>query len=277
MGRSMGSIIFLNGKFVTEKEAKISVLDPGFLYGLGLFETMRSYKNKILYLDAHLKRLQASCELIKIKLPYSSLKLKDIIRETVKINKFKDAYVRLTLWKSNPQTGILVLVKKYHPYPISKYKNGFSAGFSKFRQDENSLYSRLKTSNRLIYQLSLEEAGRKGFDEAVILNHRGYIAEGSRTNIFLVKDNAIFTPAIECGCLNGITRQVIFGLAKKNQIKVYTGNFTLTDLYSADEAFLTNSLMGIMPLVSLEKKKIGKGKCIRITKLLSKRYNCLLR
>lgn len=273
----MKEILFLNGKFLSPNEAKISILEPGFLYGWGLFETMRSYNNHIVYFDAHLKRIKKSCALIGIEFPYSLDRLKEVIQKTIKINGFSDAYVRLTLWKSEKGADILVMVKKYQPHPLKKYKNGFRACISRFKQNENSFLAQLKTTNYLFYQLAYLEAKKKGLDEGVILNNRGYIAEGSRTNIFLVKSKVLFTPRLECGCLNGITRKVVFDLAKKYDIKVYEGNFTLSDLYGADEAFFTNSLIGIMPLTSIERHKLSKGTSqYKLTRFFMEKYKSLL-
>jgi len=273
----MGEIAFLNGAFLDSKKAQLSALTPGVLSGLGLFESMRSYNGKIVYLDEHLKRIKSSSKLIAIRLPFSFTKLKEIIKETVEKNGFKDAYVRLTLWKPERGTDILVTVKRYHAFTCQKYRNGFRAVISSLRQNEDSPLTRIKSTNRLFYQLSLQEAKDKGFDEAIILNNRGYIAETTRSNLFLAKDNELFTPTLSCGCLAGITRRVIFDLAKKYNIKIYEGKFTLKDLYEADEAFLTNSLMGVMPLVSVEKHLIRKGLSGKLTLYFIKKYNSLLK
>ena len=232
--------IFLNGKILELVEAKVSILEPGFLYGFGLFETMRSYRNKIVYLDQHLQRIQKSSKLIGLKCPYRSDKLKEIIRQVVKINGFQDSYVKLALWKKEAGVIVLVIAREYKSYPLKKYNSGFKAGVSRFRQNEN-FFSQIKTTNRILYQLSFQEAGVRGFDEAIILNQRGNITEGTRSNIFFVKDKEVFTPSLACGCLEGITRKAIFNLARH---KIIEGSFTLQDLIQADEAFLTNSLMG---------------------------------
>lgn len=274
----MKATIFLNGKFIPQEEAKLSVLTPGFLYGFGLFETMRAYKNRIVYFKAHLNRLKDSANLLKIRCPYSLAELQKIIRQTVKINGFPDAYARLTLWKSTKTTDILVTVKKYQPYSEPKYRKGFRACIASLRQNENSYFVQLKTTSYLLYRLAYQEAGARGFDEAIILNHKGYIAEASRSNLFFIKDKELFTPALDCGCLDGITRRVIFDLAKIYNIKIYAGDFTLSDLYAADEAFFTNSLMGVMPLASVEKYQIGKGSSrYKVTALLMKEYKSLLK
>ncbi len=273
----MGEVVFLNGRFLPIKEAEIPASTNGLLYSWGLFETMRSYNNKIIYFGRHLKRLKGSCVSINLKAPYSLSKLKNIIKKTVKMNGFLDAYVRLTLWRPGQGTGILVIVKKYQPFSAIKYRKGFCAMISRLRQNENSFLARMKTTNYLLYQLSFQEAKNKGFDEAIILNNRGYITEASRSNIFLVKDKEIATPSLECGCLEGITRKAILDLAKRYNIKAYEGNFSIQDLFDADEAFLTNSLMGVMPLASVQRESIGKGKCKKLTKFFIEKYSSLLK
>lgn len=273
----MEEIVFLNGRFLPVNKAKIPISDPGFLLGFGVFETMRSDNNRIVYLEEHLKRIKEACRLIKIRFPYSLPKLKDTIKRTIKTNNFKDAYVRLTLWKAKKGTGTLIIVKKYRPHSFQKYKTGFKACISQFSQNENHLLPHLKTTSFILYRLAYARAEESGFDEAIILNNRGYVSEGSRSNIFLVKDNTVFTPSLSSGCLAGITRKAIFDLAKIYNIKIYEGNFTLRDLHTAEEIFLTNSLMGVMPLTSLQKELIAKGSVGRVTKFFMKKYNLLLK
>ncbi len=263
--------IFLNGKFVNPEEANVSALSQGFLFGYGLFETMRSYQKRIVYFNQHMRRIMESSRLIGINPSYSIDKIKAIINETVKLNGSCDNYVRLTLWKSDGQAGILVIVREYFPYPFKKYMVGFRACVSKFVQEENSFLSGIKTTSRVMIELAYACAKEKKFDEAVILNSRGYIAEASRSNIFFVKGNELFTPSLACGCLKGITRQAIFDLARERNIIVNEGEFTLNDLYNADEAFLTNSLMGVMPLVSLGKISISRASSL--TKFFIAKYN----
>lgn len=273
----MQEIIFLNGKFIPEEESQISVLTPGFLYGWGLFETMRAYNNRIVYFDAHLERLKRSARLLDIRCPYSLARFKEIIYEAVKINGLRDASIRLTLWKCESGADTLIIAKKYQPCSSQKYKKGFRASISPFRQNENSFLAQLKTTNYLLYRLAYAKAREKGFDEAVILNQKGNIAEASRSNLFFIKDKELFTPSLACGCLNGITRRVIFDLAKKYHIKAYEGVFSILDLYACDEAFLTNSLMGIMPLVSVEGHRIHRGRSrYKLTRFFIEKYKSLL-
>lgn len=243
----------------------------------GLFETMRCFEGKIIHLDWHLERLARAAKLVHLRLATAGRQLEKEIYSTVKLNQLPDASVRLTLCESSSGMEISIFAKEYRPFSRQQYKKGFSAAVSSLRQDENSLLARIKSTNRLIYNLSLAQARKRGFDEAVILNHRGLIAEGSRSNIFFRSGNTLFTPALSNGCLEGITRRVIFNLAKKKQIKIFEGDFTLEDLQSAEEAFLTNSLIGVMPLTRLENKSIGNGQSGKISKLFLKAYLLLLK
>jgi len=272
----MKEAVFANGKILAPGQARVSALAPGFLCAYALFETMRSYDNKIIYFDRHLNRIKKSSQLMGINFPHRQQRVKKIIKELVKIVGLEDVYIRLTLYKSEGGADILIIAKKYHPPALRVYKKGFCANISRFRQNDCFL-AKLKTTNRILYELGFREARRKGFDEAIILNNRGLITEASRSNIFFVKDKAIFTPSLECGCLEGITRGLVFDWAKKYNLKIYNGNYTLKDLYAADEAFLTNSLMGIMPLAFVENRVIGKGSDNRITRYFIKKYNFLLK
>ncbi|MCM8757691.1 MAG: aminotransferase class IV, partial [Candidatus Omnitrophica bacterium] len=238
----MKTTIFLDGKFLSLELASISLIEPAFLYGWGLFETMRAYKNRIVYLKAHLKRIKDSAKYLDLKLPYSLNKTEELIFKTVKLNKLKDAYVRLTLFKNlKNRTSIFILAKRYQPYPKNKYLKGFKACLIlDLKVNEGCFLTNLKTANYLLYRLAYWKAKKKGYDEALLLNNRGYLAEGSFTNIFFIKRRRLFTPHLKSGCLKGITRQVVIDLAKKNRIDSIEEYFTLQDLFEADEVFLTN-------------------------------------
>lgn len=270
-------VVFLNGNFICAKVAGISAFEPGSLYGFGIFETMRSYQDRIVYLDEHLERFIDASGMLSLRFSYSKRKLKEIIKKTVFLSGFTDAYIKLVLSKAKEGMDVLVITREYKPLPLQKYERGFYCALSRFRQGEDSLLARIKTTSRALFELSLHEARQRGFDEAIILNGRGYLAEASRSNLFLVKDRELFTPALECGCLDGITRKAVFDLASGSGIRASEGNFTPQDLYAADEAFLTNSLMGIMPLTGLEKNKIRKGTPGRITGYLRRKYLNLLK
>jgi len=272
----MKEVIFLNSKFMPANKAKASVLSPGFLYGWGVFETMRCFNGKIVYFGEHLKRFQNDCKSIGLELPYSISKVKLILNKALEKNNFSDNYIKLACWKSEKSIDFLVLIKKYQPLPESVYKNGFSVLNSSFLQSENSLLTRIKSTSRLLYELAYQEAKDKGFDEAILLNRRGEICEATRGNLFFIKKGKLFTPSLKCGCLLGITRKVVFDLAKKANIDLIEGRFTLEDLHQADEVFLTNSLLGIMPVSSVNKKKTMPISSCGLTSYFMGKYNLLL-
>ncbi|MFA6217439.1 MAG: aminotransferase class IV [Candidatus Omnitrophota bacterium] len=268
----MSEKIFINGKFVSPAQAVIPVSEPGLLYGWGVFETMRAIGCTIVCLPQHLKRILGAARKLTLAVPYSCSDLSGIIRRAIRINGYQDAVVRLSLYKSAPGVYTVVTVKPYKAYTSLQYQKGFSACVSSLRQDQQYAFAQVKTTSRLLFQLAAQEARKKGCDEAIILNTRGFIAEGARSNIFLVKRKKIMTPALTCGCLPGVTRQLVITLGKKSGYKIDEGKFCLDDLRSADEGFLTNSLIGIMPLVSLQGRDIGKGAAGNITKDLMAQY-----
>ncbi len=264
--------VFLNGKFISTQEARVSALSPGFLYGWGLFETMRSYDRNIVYLGRHLERLKKSAKLLGLVSPYSLSRIKSLAAVTVKRCGAKDVYLRITLWGSASGTGCMIIAKEYLPPKPEKYKRGLSACISPLRQAQDHFFARIKTSSRILYELSYRLAKNNNFDEALILNNRGYICEASRSNIFFIKSGSLFTPALKCGCLPGITRRVVFDIARRCVIPVEEGNFTAEDLLKSEGAFFTNSLIGIMPLSKLDNRPINNCRVHRLTRLLIQQY-----
>jgi len=270
----MKKTIFLNGRFQqldyisSPKEAAVS--------GYGVFETMRSYNGYIIGLSEHLSRIKSSCKFLKMDFPYGQSKLKKIIRKVVRINGYADTVVRLVISIDGAGcTSVLVAATRHKPLKPDKYKSGFRAAVSKFLQNQSSPLARIKSTNRILYQLSLEEARRCGYDEAIILNSQGYITECTRSNIFFVRGKTIYTPSSACGCLKGVTQDIVRELASKAGYSVYEGSFVIGDLIESDEAFLTGSLIGVMPLVSIGAKIIGRRRCGATTTKLIRRYNSL--
>ena len=266
------NLIYLNGEIIAESEAKISCLDPGFLYGQGLFETMRSYEGVVFQLDNHLRRLSKSLPLICIDLPYSLKGLKEAIRLTLKANNLSNAYIRLNIWQGKDRANVCIITREFYGYSEDFYKKGFKAEIVEYRQNENSLLANVKSLNYLQFYLSRINAEKEGFNEAIFLNSKGYLCEGSRSSIFLVKDDDIITPSLESGCLAGITRSVVIDLTKKTRYKIYEKNILLDDLLKADEAFLTSSLLEIMPLTSVDNQAINTSVPGPITLSLLKSY-----
>lgn len=271
----MKEMIFLNGKFAVKEEGCVSVNDPGFLSGWGAFETMRFKKGTTIYLDEHINRLHSSCRLLDIDMFCPAGKLRSIISQTVKRNALAEARVRVSVWKKEAGCGMLVTAARYSPLSGEKYRKGFRLCIAGLKQDGSSVLARIKSMNRLLYELSYEQAGISGYDEALILNNRGQVTECSRANIFFSSNGELFTPALQCGCLNGVTRMVVLDLARDNGIRVSEAKYTIKDLESADEVFLTNSLLGIMPVQSIEGKKTGRAARRPLSGFLSEKYSRL--
>jgi branched-chain amino acid aminotransferase len=284
---SMQEMIYLNGCLVSRSQARLSVFDQGFLYGYGLFETMRAYNGKIFLLERHLKRLLSSAETIGLSQSLAEIDLGKACRETLEANNLKDARLRLTVsngeaetfpWVGNAGTPtIVVTARSYTPFPAEKYNRGFIAIVSSRQRCRQSLISRIKSTSYLVSVLARIEAEKSGLDEALLLNEQGLIAEGSVSNVFFVKDSGLVTPSLESGILSGITREVVIELAGTLDISVTEGDVSLADLGQFDEAFLTNSVMEIMPLVAVRDRAgqtipIGSGKPGEITRGLMAAY-----
>ena len=257
--------------------AKLSIFDPGFLYGQGVFETMRSYNQRVFRLDSHIERLLKACPILNIKFDWDANSLKQAVKKALKENNLKDAYLRLTVWQGEDRVNIAIFAKSYNFFKQEAYQKGFKAIIShSFRQNEFSPLAQLKSANYLHLLLAYQEAKRNNADEALLLNTQGFLAEASRANIFLVKDNCLLTPSLESGCLPGITRDTVLAIARKQGLKTIEGKVSLEDLRKCDEAFLTNSLIEVMPLVAIDNKPIKKGLPGKISEVILKGYRGLV-
>jgi branched-chain amino acid aminotransferase len=276
----MEQIVYLNGALVPRSQARISPFDLGFLYGYGLFETMRAYSGLIFRLGIHMERLRRSAALIG--LPLEALDLGKACYDTLKANNLADGRIRLTVSigegeatpnpPKHPRPTALVIAASYTPPSAKTYQKGYKAVVSLIHQNSQSPLSRLKTVNYLNQLLARREAKEKGADEAILLNESGLLCEGSTNNIFLVSKGNLTTPDEESGCLPGITRQVVIELAKELGLKVAEREVRLEELLNADEAFLTSSLIELMPLTEVNGKPIGESKRGKVTERLMSAY-----
>jgi branched-chain amino acid aminotransferase group I len=287
----MDAIVYLNGQFIPQSKAKLSPFDHGFLYGYGLFETMRAYNGHIFRLDSHLIRLRCAAE--SIGLTHDILttdggkqSLKAACVATLEANKLKDARIRLTVSAgegdmapdprscSNPT--ILITTRNLHPLSSEKYEEGYKGTVSSLRRNSQSPLSRLKSTCYMENVLARTAARASGYDEAIILNEKGHIAEGTTTNIFLVSNGGLITPSVESGVLPGITREAVLEIARTSDIRANEMLVKLDELVEAKEAFVTNSVLEVMPLVSIEEKPIGTGKPGKLTRDLLSAYRRLV-
>jgi branched-chain amino acid aminotransferase group I len=281
----MEEIVYLNGSLVPRREARISVYDHGFLYGYGLFETMRAYHGRIFLLERHLERLGRGAGAIGLGERLAGLDLAPACRETLAANRLADARIRLTItngvsdalpWTASPDALTLVITARaYTPWPPEKYAQGFRAGLASTRRCASSIVSGVKSIDYLVNVLARREAAAHGLDEALLLNDRGCVAEGANSNVFFVRDGGLVTPSLESGILPGITREVVIRLAGELDIKVNEVGIRVDELENFQEAFMTGSTIEVMPLVAIRREDgrvITIGKPGQVTRRLMAAY-----
>ncbi len=262
--------IWIDGKFVPKTEARISVYDHGLLYGDGVFEGIRQYNCRIFEKDAHLKRLFESAQGTRLKMNYTFEQLSQALEDTVKINSFKDCYIRLVCTRGPGTLGIsplngcitctFIIADKIQMYPEELYKAGMAVITSTvIRNHPNSTPPRIKSLNYLNNVLAKWEAVDAGVGEAVMLNHLGFVCECTGDNIFIVRNGQLITPPEESGILLGITRAVVMNLARTAGIPVFEKNVTRQDLYISDECFLTGTGAEVVPVTKIDNRTIGAG------------------
>lgn len=276
--------VWLDGKLVPQSDAKISVYDHGLLYGDGVFEGIRQYNGAVFEKAAHLKRLWESAQAIRLTIPYTQEQVGQAIEDTLAANNFKDCYIRLVVTRGVGYLGIspkncekpsvIVITDKIQMYPQEMYASGMSIiTASTIRNHPNSLSPKVKSLNYLNNILAKWEAIDAGVPEAVMLNHLGYVCECTGDNIFIVKDGQLLTPAPESGVLMGITRKVVMDLARSMGLPVIEQNMTRFDLYIADECFLTGTGAEVVPVTSIDNRKIGSGKVGALTQKLTEAFH----
>ena len=275
--------IWLGNKLVDQAEAKISVFDHGLLYGDGVFEGIRVYNKKIFEMDAHIKRLYESAKVIRLEIPMSREKLIDATKKTTEANGIIDGYIRLAVTRGigslglNPFTceepTIFIIADNIQYYPEELYEKGMKViSATTVRNHPLSIPPQVKSMNYLNNILAKIEAMDNNVPEAIMYNHEGYVAEATGDNVFIVKDNVVYTPPVEAGALDGITRAVVMRIARQENIKVVEKNLTRFDLYVCDELFLTGTAAEVIGVVEIDGRVIGEGKPGQYTLLLRKKF-----
>ncbi len=275
--------VFFNDKLVDINKACISVTDSGFLYGAGLFETMRSHNGVVFALKDHLDRLFFSANSLSIEIGHTKKFITDAIYEVLHANKLTDARLRLTLTGGPMSTSeddrkptLLITATKLQPYLPEYYTKGVLVVLCPFRQNPNDPTCGYKTTSYLSRMLALKMAHQKRATEAIWFTTDNRLAEGCVSNVFLVKDSILYTPPLKTPVLAGIARKTICQLALKNSIRFIEKNLLIDDLLNADEIFLTNVIMQVMPVVSIEKHIVSDGKVGPMTKELREKFNELM-
>jgi len=264
--------VFLNGEILEAEQAEVSVSDSGFLYGMGLFETMRCSEGVVFALNEHIERLFGSAEALAINNPYDKKHITDAVNQTLRANGLEDARLRLTLTNgpmgdvNEKQATLLITATEFTPYPPEYYKTGTRVVLTEFRQNPFDPLSRHKTTNYFSRLLALEDARKKQAAEALWFTTDNRLAEGCVSNVFLVKDSVLCTPTLKTPVLPGITRKTVCKIAKSYSIKLIEQDLTINDLLAADEVFVTNVIMLALPVVAIESHTIGDGKPGPMTK-----------
>jgi branched-chain amino acid aminotransferase len=285
-GPIMSRQIYISGKFFPQADAKISVFDHGLLYGDGVFEGLRSYRGKVFRLDEHIRRLYESAKAIWLEIPMSPDEMCDAVNESVSINKIDDGYIRLVVTRgagtlgldpnrcSNPQ--VIIIADTISLYPKELYEKGLEIiTVSVQRNHPAALSPRIKSLNYLNNILAKIEGIQAGCIEALMLNHKGEVAECTGDNVFLVRQGVLQTPPLEAGILEGVTRDAVIEVAKEAGIEVREMPLTKHDVYVADECFLTGTAAEIIPVVRVDSRVIGPGKPGPVTRDLEKRFKRL--
>ena len=270
--------IYLNGKLVPEKDAKVSVFDHGLLYGDGVFEGIRSYNGRVFMLGEHVERLYRSAKAIDLKVPMTPAGMAQAVVRTCKANRVMDGYIRLIVTRgvgslglnpyncSKPQ--VIIIAGSIQLYPKKLYDEGLAiVTVGTVRNHTESINPQIKSLNYLNNVLAKIEAINSGCMEAVMLNPQGFVAEATGDNIFVVRGTSLITPPPWCGTLEGITRNVVMKLEVREDV------LTRYELYTADEVFLTGTAAEVIPVVNIDRRSIGAGKPGPVTRQLAKTFN----
>jgi len=284
----MGLKIHLGGRLVDESEARISVFDHGLLYGDGVFEGIRVYGGQVFLHQQHIDRLYESAKAIRLVIPVTPSQMKAAVEETVRANSISDGYVRLVVTRgagslgldirktSNPQ--VIIIADTISLYPPETYTRGMHlVTASTIRNHPGALSPRIKSLNYLNNILARIEGTDAGMVEALMLNHKGEVAECTGDNIFIVKNKVVRTPSPDAGILEGITRNAVIGLARDAGYRVEECALTRHDLYVADEMFLTGTAAEVVAVVNLDGRPIGSGAPGPVTGDLLERFRALTR
>lgn len=262
--------IWLDGNLVEKSEAKISVFDHGLLYGDGVFEGIRFYKGRVFRLEEHIRRLFDSSKAILLDLPWSQEEVIRFTCETVAANGLTDGYIRLVITRGEgglglnpylcPRPSMFIIADTIQLYPKEYYEKGLEIITCATRRPAPAaLMPQVKSLNYLNNIMAKVEAIQSGALEAVMLNEQGYVAECTGDNLFLIKNGTLLTPLISDGALDGITRAVILEIAENLGVPVAERSLTRYDIYTADECFLTGTAAEVIPVVALDRRKIGAG------------------
>jgi len=280
-------LVYINGEYYPKSQAKISVYDHGLLYGDGVFEGIRAYKGVVFKLKEHIDRLYRSAHVMMLNIPMTKDEMIKAVIETLKRNNLRDAYIRLVVTRGIGDLGldprkcqkptVIIITDIIKLHKTEAKEKGVTAVLTWVRRDMVDATSHeIKSLNYVNSILAKIEANNAGADEAICLDKRGFVCEGAAENIFIVKDGKLITPPTVTGALPGITRNRIIQLAKDLGYEVYERDTTPTELFTADEVFFTGTAAEIVPVVEINKRKIGNGLPGPVTKHLMREFEKII-
>ena len=284
----MPRMIFMNDRLVPEEQAVVSVFDHGLLYGDGVFEGLRSYSGKVFRLDAHLDRLYASARAICLEIPIAKEALAKAVVDTLAANNLADGYVRLVVTRGAGSLGldpnktkhpqVIVIADTISLYPREFYEKGLRIVTAATQRTQSAALSpRIKSLNYLNNIMAKLEGLQAGCVEALMLNHKGEVAECTGDNVFAVRGGRLLTPPPDAGILEGITRNAVMDLATAAGIDCRVNETATPEIYTADECFLTGTAAEVIPVVEIDGRKIGDGAPGPVTKRLTDAFHALVR
>ncbi len=284
----MAPKVYISGKLYEKSDAKISVFDHGLLYGDGVFEGIRAYSGHVFRLKAHVDRLFESARSIHLRIPMSHHEMAHAIEDTLRQNGLVDAYIRVVVTRGAGSLGldprkttdpqVIVITDKISLYPEELYEHGLKIiTAATTRNHPNAVNPRIKSLNYLNNILAKIEGTQAGCLEALMLNHKGDVAECTGDNLFIVKKGVVHTPSVDSGILEGITRAAVIELAIQAGLEVVERTMDRHDVYTADECFLTGTAAELIPVVECDGRPIGEGKPGSVTRDLRRRFLELVR
>jgi branched-chain amino acid aminotransferase len=276
--------VYVNGTIRPAHEASVPVYDHGFLYGEGVYETLRTYNRVTFLYERHLQRLRASAAHLHLDVPFTDAQLEQWIGETVAAaGEMNEAYIRVLLTRgvgeltydvaATPEPSLVIIVKPLDEPPSRVFDDGIKISLvSILRNHPGSVNPIIKSNNLLNNALAMQEAHRHGGDEALMCNHRGELSECSQSNFFLVRNGVALTPASEAGLLEGVTRAFLFEVGRDAGIEVRDATLFPANLDTADEIFITSTTRELSPVVAVDDRVIGSGRPGPIFKALLEGY-----
>ena len=280
--------VYVNGKFVDSEKASVSVFDHGVLYGDGVFEGIRAYNGNVFRLDEHINRIFDAAKAIELTIPMTKDELKEVVVKTCKKNGITDGYIRLVITRGKGDLGlsptncetptVFCIAGAIKLYTDEQYEKGMTIITSVQRRNKATIVDpQIKSLNYLNNILAKIEANRAGAAEALMLNHDGIVAECTGDNVFIVKNGVIYTPPVYIGILDGITRKTVIEISKRLGYEVKEEQFTLFNVYNADECFLTGTAAEAIAVTKVDGRIIGSGKCGNITRQILKEFQNVAR